>query len=201
MTSSLQNAFSPLYLTWVYWVLWVWSSLPLEGKDETQRGRHTVTGGALSAQLPSHPYPKLPHWRTSAQSGSHSHTVSHLFHSPCSRFPEEHSQPTSSSTHTKLSSHKLHVHSSHGTGTEGAHGGQTTRDRSPAPYPEPLPDGSQLGAHARQCPSHAVNTLASILLHPQPLLKGLITPMSSLLLAPACWVHSILLQLNQSPPP
>lgn len=77
MTSSLQNAFSPLYLTWVYWVLWVWSSLPLERKDETQRGRHTVTGGALSAQLPSHPYPKLPHGACQP-SQVHTHTRFHI---------------------------------------------------------------------------------------------------------------------------
>lgn len=89
------------------------------------------------------------------------------------------------------------------TGQERSHVGQTTRDRSPAPYPEPLPDVPSCGwAHGTQCTSHPVNTLASVpLLHSQPLLKGSITPVSSLLPAWACWVHSILLQLNQSPPP
>lgn len=68
-------------------------------------------------QLPSHTYPKLPHWHTSAQSGSRSHPF-HICSTARARFPEEHSQPASLSTRTELSSHKLHFHSSHGTGTE-----------------------------------------------------------------------------------
>lgn len=66
---------------------------------------------------------------------------------------------------------------------------------------------SQLWAHGTQATSHPVNTLALfLLLHPHPLLlllllKDLIKPVSSLLLARACRVHSILLKLNQSPPP
>lgn len=75
----------------------------------------------------------------------HTHTRFHICSTARARFPEEHSQSASSSTRTKLSSHKLHFHSSHGTGTEGAHVGQTTRDRSPAPYPEALPDVPSYG--------------------------------------------------------
>lgn len=172
--------------------------------------KYPTTGGILSAQLQPHTHP-YPSAATLAHVSpvrltltlTHGFTAASQSPRPVPVFPKNtHDWPNR--THSPLLSSRTAARP-HRTGMEEPHGIHNPRSVSCSTH-RTFTRCSQLWAHGTQATSHPVNTLASFL-HPHPhpllllLLKDLIKPVSSLLLARACWVHRILLKLNQSPPP